>query len=56
MKRFNLKRKKKQFFQTEAEQTRAEAMKQEEVATKLKNENQLIRDEAETDLSTRFLM
>ncbi|KAL2745195.1 dynein axonemal heavy chain 1-like [Vespula maculifrons] len=35
----------------EAEQTKAEAMKQEEVATKLKNENQIIRDEAEADLS-----
>ncbi|KAK2581766.1 hypothetical protein KPH14_002245 [Odynerus spinipes] len=35
----------------EAEKVKTVAMKQEQAATKLKNENQLIRDEAEADLS-----
>lgn len=39
------------YTQIEAEKTRAEAQLQESLATKMKTENQAIRDEAEADLS-----
>lgn len=41
------------FLQEEAEKAREEAAEQEREATKLKQQNEAIRDEAETDLSKK---
>lgn len=43
-------------FQIEAEKTKAEAVQQEIAASKMKEENQAIRDEAEADLSTFYFL